>query len=514
MADLSSGGSGRHRNRREELGARWPAVVVGFLILGSALVVESRPRSRAPDAGFDASFPAKLSPDMPGDVDPALRKRLLEQGELAKLRRVFNIYSWQAFIAINWPVDRDGRPRPRISDAGSPRWFSWKESPEVFKDDGSKPSRWGSPRELPAMSPPLPLSNAPERGLRILHLSNKLVNFADEEDQAFQGPLWDQNGNIVRYEILLNREEFDYIVDNGLYNLDGQIAFSATHSLADFPSGVHGTNKVGAVEIKLAWKILDEAKGDVPGRFFHTTAYVLDDSQNNWVRKQVGLIGLHISQKTTSAPQWVWSTFEHVDNLRVDELAEVIVDGRRRKLRPSLNDPACETCPVNVPPSPDGAGVKRTQVQRLIPIPKAVEALNRQVQEIARAQGSVWQYYELIDTQYPTEPSQPPTPPGPGTAPGSVANKPGGKPNLAYLTNMTMETYFQLGNQPASRLEEGFAPDTTPVFGTESCIGCHSSAGIARSFTVDSNGKKAPVFGGQLTGDFSWLLQQKARWKK
>ncbi|MBV7333045.1 hypothetical protein KFU94_33410 [Chloroflexi bacterium TSY] len=36
--------------------------------------------------------------------------------------------------------------------------------------------------------------------------------------EAFKGPLWDQNGVEVRYEILMNREEYDYIVDNKLYN--------------------------------------------------------------------------------------------------------------------------------------------------------------------------------------------------------------------------------------------------------------------------------------------------------
>lgn len=50
------------------------------------------------------------------------------------------------------------------------------------------------------------------------------------------------------------------------------------------------------------------------------------------------------------------------------------------------------------------------------------------------------------------------------------------------------------------------AVDSTPIFATESCVGCHSSA----SFT----GAK-PIVPGvntlQLTGDFSWLFKQKAQ---
>ena len=48
--------------------------------------------------------------------------------------------------------------------------------------------------------------------------------------------------------------------------------------------------------------------------------------------------------------------------------------------------------------------------------------------------------------------------------------------------------------------------NSTPIFATESCMGCHSSASFA--------GAK-PIVPGvntmQLTGDFSWLFSQKAQ---
>jgi mono/diheme cytochrome c family protein len=75
-----------------------------------------------------------------------------------------------------------------------------------------------------------------------------------------------------------------------------------------------------------------------------------------------------------------------------------------------------------------------------------------------------------------------------------------------YLTNATMETYFQAGNQNASGQQEGNPPSTVQVFGTESCMGCHSSAGVAQSGTPQQ-----PVYGGQLSADFSWLLEMKAQ---
>ena len=117
--------------------------------------------------------------------------------------------------------------------------------------------------------------------------------------------------------------------------------------------------------------------------------------------------------------------------------------------------------------------------------------LNAEAQAVLAKLGSVWQYYQLIDTQRPTDPAARPTPWSAGL-PGAIVNKPGGNPTSVYLTNVTMETYFQTGVQAGCHREElpsGTAcppkgPDSFPsaigtqVFATESCMGCHSSAGL------------------------------------
>jgi hypothetical protein len=110
-----------------------------------------------------------------------------------------------------------------------------------------------------------------------------------------------------------------------------------------------------------------------------------------------------------------------------------------------------------------------------------------------------------------------------------------------------MESYFQGGNQPACNQQEAvpvdcpasyaslppgaavasYTPDpvdwnstadhggpvkpgiSTQIFATESCVGCHSSAGVLTSYDQETRkgGKSGP-----LTADFSWLLSQKANW--
>jgi hypothetical protein len=221
---------------------------------------------------------------------------------------------------------------------------------------------------------------------------------------------------------------------------------------------------------------------------------------------KVGLIGMHIAHKTATSPQWIWSTFSHVDALNADALATNHKTGK--PLSPLFTNPNKETAPVNIPSAtkpPFNDGLTPTQVLQLTPIPLATQQVNHKAQAALRAENSVLQYYELLNTQWPTDPSAPPTPGGQGTAPGSINNKSGGKPTPVYLVNPLFETYFQNGNQQATNQEEGNPPDTTLVFGTESCMGCHSSAGVA------IKGGMKPTFSGQLTGDFSWLLSQKAK---
>ena len=94
----------------------------------------------------------------------------------------------------------------------------------------------------------------------------------DEIKQAFTGPLVDQNGNFVYYEILMNPHEVRYTCENKLYSIDGQIEFAKTHKAVDLPSGIDTQDASGAFELKLAWKIL-EARDD-PARYLSMPALI------------------------------------------------------------------------------------------------------------------------------------------------------------------------------------------------------------------------------------------------
>ncbi len=492
-----------------------------------ALVVTAGSATGQSTPAFDPNFPPQLSPVIPSDINPALVGALMQHGDVAEAQRVFDIFSWQQFLAINWPTNAEGAAAPALTDTGfgPPAWVRWHESFEIFREDGQPPEvRLAAAQRLTRQAVtarhgvPFGPAAPNDRTVRILSIVSPTapITVLDETSQAFSHPLWDQHGNLAHYEILMNDTEAHYIIQNQLFNLDGQIAFAQTNNAVNMPSGVfNDPNQVGAIEIKLAWRIIDEAAGDIPSRYFTADAIVLNPDGQGWRQVRVGLVGMHISHKTSTSPQWVWATFEQVDNVQVNSLETVEVGGQHRHLHPSFNDPDCEPCVVNTyPPTRDPAtGQLRTQVTRVVPIPPATQQLNRQVQEMLRGMGSVWQYYELVNTQWPTDPSAPPTTPGPGTAPESIENKTGGNPTPVYLVNSIMETYFQLGNQPAGRLEQGMPDVPEQAFGTESCMGCHYSAGIATMATVGPGGTRTANFSGPLTADFSWMFQQLAHFR-
>jgi hypothetical protein len=142
-----------------------------------------------------------------------------------------------------------------------------------------------------------------------------------------------------------------------------------------------------------------------------------------------------------------------------------------------------------------------------------VQSPQQPVHEVARPVAVV------VGAQWPIQPGFPAFAGGAKSAPESILFKAPGRVVPVYVVNTTMESYFQKGNQVAGPLEEddrlppGFfadqpagpvTPDRTLVFGTESCVGCHYSAGAAVAFTRDENGKlmrdpatvlKIPVYG-------------------
>lgn len=390
----------------------------------------------------DPLNPPQLSCAAPKDVQGAL-----SQANNNTVQRASDIFSWQQFIALNWPAAQGKRGEPAadqpINAAGPRVWETWKEAYEVYKPDGSKPADWNTAQAFPA---------ACGGAGKLLIRTGKVSDVVDQTLQAlpatdkFPASLKDQNGRLVRYEIRLNKAVFDYVVQNKLYNGQQQTQASSI----DFP--------VGSQLVKAAWRELD---GDDANYFLATDACVCEDTgvdtPGNCQVKRMGLAGFHLMTKTASAPQWIWSTYEQVDN----------VISTHASVKP-LNNPACTTCPPNKQ-TKDGVP---TQLTRVIPIPSQdpvcsrpqqavdnIKQLNGDVQKGLAQAGSVLANYHLVNTQWPVNGTKQP-------------RKTVFTVRPALLGNTTMESFSQ---------------------DTSSCMGCH----------VMSRTLKPDVY---VSGDFSFTL--------
>jgi len=536
-----------------------------------------------------------FKPELPADVEDGTAdfSFIHDPKNIPEAQRIFDRFAWQLFVGYNWPANAQGVPDPKITlkqDASEGTWRPrvWETTAEVsslFQRYGAAPQPWSSGAY------PGSFQEGKVTPL-VLWMYSKVINrnavnrtqILDESLQAFTGPLVDQQGLWVRYKVYVNRTDYEYVRKNGLYSLEGQARFAANNRVAFPRNGDAVENETftqGTTELKFAWKqlgVYDQAKfgplhprqfdlttnegyqklaariiwNTDPSRYLvrwsqiiHNDAPLKDGvPQPDPVPVPMGLVGMHIAVKTKSSPEWIWATFEHVDNVQVNDLLHATINGKRLWLRPTFTNPDLPTKLPNILAAknarPDAQGnftdwsealtTTPVQVTRVIPIPLTTQQANREAQQALADQGSVLRFYELVGAQWPVRPNLPAFPSGEGSVPESIVLKTPGQVVPVFVANTTMETFFQLGVQDAGPLEQddrlapGRNPDSTKVFGTESCVGCHYSAGVCLGFKRDAEGKlvivdgsKQPIFGGNSNGgrtgnaDFSWLLRMKAQ---
>lgn len=367
-----------------------------------------------------------------------------------------------------------------------------------------------------------------------------------ETDVFFNNlPLVDRRGNYVIIETHLNQNEFNQIVDNEWYNASKLAEYDDEKNRFKFKSTTASTD--APIEIKAAWRVFDKDSKPEEKERYYTTKRVLEipkkrfcsndscpdtsaqniSSPDDTVLREieVGLIGFHIAYKIPEqqflTPGWVWASFEQVDNV------EVINPPPGVDLKPTLSNPDCnsnmENCESNYPyvelpflwrdesphavtqtTSPNGKIIPKaqipTQVVRLSEEPKCrnsyladdiKENLKEQNEKWQRAfqtvvPNSVWQYYQLVGTQWMQSPKiVDDNPPSNNQVPPIshrdwLISKITQSIRPGALVNVSMEAYSQ--NQ----------------INGDSCIGCH-----VHSKLPSSRGNSQEVL-----SDFSFLLEE------
>jgi len=449
--------------------------LVGLLVAANIPAGPAWSQNVGSEAPYLASFPhfnPDIGKDGPGDVGIGLQLELAKRGKFTQIQRELELYGWQLFLALN-------------TADGSVRWEKWVSTDELQSlVPTSGPSSACAARQNTIV--PLPSDRIQPRHLHIISpLKDVDVREVNAPLAAADRPVIDQNGNYVFFESLIDPSQVAYLCAHGLSTRRGQARFAAQGGRIDLPAGTETVDWSGAFSIKLAWKVLDPLRGDQPARFFHLPATILDLAENGKTIErevEVGLVGMHLVHKSKSAPQRIWATFEHVDNLAVDTIANPGINA-------SFYNPACPICAPNQPPA---SLADRTPVQivRTVPIAPETEALNSEVQDVLRRRHSVWQFYKLVGVQWPTIPSA-----RPATAADDpvtqLVNMSGGAPAPAFLSNVTMETYLQpsMGGSP-------------PILRGPSCMSCHAGASA-----TDALGQA----GSAGSGDFSFYLSHHVR---
>ena len=368
----------------------------------------------------------------------------------------FDIFSWQTFVALNWPANEAGAPvggqigvhpdLPRV-------WHSYRQPGDVFGFTGAdQPCRSGAAAEIATDM--------------ILQSSGKA--------------LIDRNLNYIVFDTRMNDRTEQYILANDLHSVEGQRRFREAGNVVDFPRGHYRDNpartggELGAIALKTSWKIIDAGASEEAGSYYTVDGLIAVPAARSeagealCIRTRLGLIGMHIMHRTASGngDDWIWSTFEHVNAAPIADnaldpnniLGELFADGcladSVKSRRYVLFNPDCKGCVTNTTPAAEWKWFEEapharghatrdefgTQVVRCWKIFESTAHVNRVWR--TKLRDTVWSNYRLISTQW-------------RGSPGSKLFPNGEVPR--FLTNVTLETYDQYSHG-----------------GT--CMGCHAKA--------------------------------------
>lgn len=385
------------------------------------------------------------------------------------LQRKADDLSWRSFIALNWPADGQGNAETEACFASTPSGQSvfefWMPSTEIYVVKGKTARPWKTGTRF--------FSSRPKNGgeaseMRIVAKSNDMTIENPENH-----PVIDRHGHYTLYEIFYNKEAYDYVISMGLNTVEGQQQYVSTwpnfnpgfiyvdggdtvniqkrFERAYFPVGGIKDSTVnkgggtfyfgigeGAIILKTGWLVL-LPEDDISK--YHTREVKLADGSKHIV----GLVSMHIVHKVVEATQWMWSSFEHVDNAPLmgadgkpilEHGKDYIYFDEKNSTNKGIN---------KEPPSGFKSGLDNREPTQVVtmnpPYREAIEA-NQNYHKLLRDAdpNSVWLNYRLVGTQWPFDPTL-------FTA--------GGEYQPKKLANSLMETYHQTSS---------------------SCMGCHSQA--------------------------------------
>jgi hypothetical protein len=289
-------------------------------------------------------------------------------------------------------------------------------------------------------------------------------------------------------------------------HLNTQAGQAANTTLSvDFPAGQNAKGEFGAFMLKVSWRILSAA--EIEAKNFHMldALVLMPEPAEKGVKpqclhEQLGLVGFHAVHKTASRPQWIWTSFEHVQNVPArDEVTAHKLHGPYNFFSVACKGDCTENATPPTPWDPDPAlplqfrknNSFKSQIVRETPLTNAAKNMNAIFQSMLA--NSVWKNYMLVSTQWPSAfsctslQSKGAGAPDPKTdflkQPDMTCS-----PAPTFMANSTLETYSQ-GDVPLA---------------SSSCIACHSNAvGFQRSASNPQPGRA-----NLNQSDFTFMLEK------
>ncbi|HEX8212806.1 MAG TPA: hypothetical protein VF584_21705 [Longimicrobium sp.] len=426
-------------------------------------------------------------------------------------------FAWNEFIALNWPAVRQtGADSTRdVADdtatfgvPNDPRplvWHTFRSKVEIFSPTGSTPYGYatnssGTNSYGYDSLPRYTYQNGVRPANGIASASVPWINL-DETNEIGLDAMYAGVGTgrtalngLILFTAKANRAEYEYVAANKYF--DSATVANANSSSSKYvvanknsPPPNTSANGVslpnGTIELKAAWRELTTAEAR-SGRFYQTRVRYYAN-ETTYVDTTMGLVALHIIQKTPSRPHFVFATFEQADNI-------LSRNGRRVEDANGNLNPGFDTLQAmySAPPlsvrsarSPAPNGYSQANIQRFSPdsansTPGArlyyvntprqgqtegIISINRRVRGIpeeiveantaahaamtqyAAAHGlppAVWQYYKLINVQY--QPIDKPT---------AGVNYTGADSATYYQANIVVETDHNLQTF-SGRFQPGF----------------------------------------------------------
>jgi hypothetical protein len=294
-------------------------------------------------------------------------------------------FAWQEFIALNWPAvkqtgavgDRDQPDNNCLF--GDPHctgplvWETFRSKVEIFPGVGNPPGYPGASSDdshgydaLPQYNyvTGVPPCDVPP-GSQIV-LPTPWINL-DETDQITLDSMYagiaptkvagNSAPQLIRFLAKANREEYRYVTDNQWWSQipsairTATIQYLTNNQYSPPPgSSQHVSLREGTIEAKAAWREL--TLGEVAShRFVTATAryYEMKNSAYCYRQHLFGLVALHLIQKTSTAPYFIYASFEQADNI-LDAKGKAVEDddGNLKHAAPVCvpgQDPTCPTYP-------------------------------------------------------------------------------------------------------------------------------------------------------------------------